>query len=203
MKKNLFTVPLGIQHIKSYTIRLFAVFLLLLFCNLQIKGAAVDSINSQKNSQAVIYVSGGTQITGASEFSNAHIVEISTKHSSKKVISDKIHNANFSEQIIAKKKSTDQKLRLVQEKINKKVQHSYYSSPLESELVKFAKAKLNFTAVTTNTSLFKYGHSTVQNTFLFKPHCGQILKQKFYTSLSYLQMGKLRSLSLRGPPLFL
>ena len=166
------------------------------------KGAVTDTLISQKNSQAIIYISAGTQITGISQFSNARIIKVATKKASVKVATVKISAPTISEQIVAKKKSQNQALKSVQEKINKKVKNSYYSSSQDNESLKFAKFKFNFAAVTTTISSFKYSPAFVSSTLLLNSDQAQLLKQKFYTSLSFLQFRKLRSSSLRGPPCF-
>lgn len=170
---------------------------------MQVNGAVVDSASIQKDPEAIIYVSAGAIVAGTSQFSNARIVEILGNSPSKKILKEKTTNTGLAKQIVAKKEANDQSLKLLQEKINKKVKNSFYSSSQESELVRFAKSKLDLSAVTSAASSFKFAHAFVSITFLLNVHRAQILKQKYCTSLSYLQFGKFRSSSLRAPPAFL
>lgn len=201
MKKHLFTVPLGEQGFRTYKLRLFAVLLISLFFSSHASAVIPDSAISQNNPEAVIYVSSGTKIIGASDFSNARIIEIPKTSTLKKDIIEKVAFVPASKLITAKRDEIDNTLKIVQVKITKAIKSFYNSIPPSNW---FNISKLNFGSIavinTVNTN--KVSSAIFDGQIIIKVFSLSGTKHKFYTSLSYLQLCKFRSSSLRAPPAY-
>ena len=202
MKKNLFTVPLGEQGLRTYKVRLFLVFITGLFFSSHASAALLDSAFSQNNPEAIIYVSFGTKIIGYSDFSNARIIDIPTTFTDKKVSIEKVDSAPVSKQITAKRNEIDNTLKIVQAKINKVIR-SFYNSIPQSNWFNYSKLKFGSIAVNNSVNTYKFSPATFVGEIIINVFSSSSTKQKFYTSLSYLQLCKFKSSSLRAPPAYL
>lgn len=165
------------------------------------KGSVVDSTNSQKDSQAIIYVGENTLVYGTSHISNAKLIKIEKTIVSKKTVEPKNQNVTLKGRLVASKENQSQELKLLQQKIAKKSKNNFYTSSHDSNLVSFGKVK--FACLATIDSLsFKYNkafisaENSLNNFKLQKP------PQKFFTSLFYSEFFKFRNSFLRGPPYF-
>ena len=168
-------------------------------CSSKLSAVVIDSVNSQKNSPNTIYVSSGAKVYISSNVSNIKIVKIKEGRAPEKIAN--IHKTSLSQvkQTICQKNSQNLELKILQEKIDKNVKNSFYSASHNNDLLK--SSKLRFTSAATTPNLpFKFSKAffnTEYDLSLFKIQNG---KQKFYSSLSYLEFGKLRNSFLRGPP---
>lgn len=203
MKKNLFTVSLRDQGDRLYLLRLFATFLFSIFCNLQANAAVIDSVNYQKNSQDIIYVSGNVEITGASQFSNAQISIISEKISpvSPNAVKNLPAKLKAISPIVLKKKENEEVLKVLQQKINRRVATYFSSTSQHDELISLARRINNYCATGTSLFSFKYALALLSNEETLKFFLRPAEKQKDDTLLSYLQFANYRSSSLRAPPI--
>lgn len=153
----------------------------------------------QQNQQAIIYVGENTLVYGVPGVSNAIIVKVQNKTVPQKIEQLKKKFVPSEDQAITKNSKRNQELKVLQQKINKKIKHTFYSSSQDSDLLRFAKVKIASVANSTNFS-FKYQKAIVcidEDLNIFRV---QNTKQKFFTSLSYSEFQKPRNSFLRGPP---
>lgn len=145
----------------------------------------------------MIYISAGAEIIGASEFSNAQIIELPNKLGPKKVTQKKPAKSAV-EEFDAKSESLSRKAKSFQEKNNRKITTFYASNPGDTERVRLAKSWLTSAAVSVNLPqhFSKAILSLASSQFIafekFKPN--------FYHFKSYFASRKFKSASLRGPP---
>lgn len=163
------------------------------------KATAVENQPPVQNIQAVIYVSGNAQVYGT--INNAVIIDKDKNQAATLDIGNKETKKQLSEIRIAsvKKKATYKKLA---EKIKSVKKRVFYTSTSKSKLKDFYLNKIGPSAVSlhVNTSL-KYASTKISESNLVVKYNTQLQKQKFYTSLSYLQFEKFCSAALRGPPI--
>lgn len=202
MKKHLFTVPLGEQGLRTYKVRLFLVFITGLFFSSHASAALLDSAFSQNNQEAIIYVAPGTKIIGASDFSNARIIEIPKVASVSAKSDNKVSSVPVSKQLTAKHDEIEQKSKIVQAKISKAVKTFYNSSP-KSEWFSLSNSIFNSAAVSTNSASSKFSPIAVLTKINLEILMLFTSDQNFHFSLSFLQLCKFRSSSLRAPPQFI
>jgi len=154
-----------------------------------------------QDQQAIIYVGENTVVYSTPESSNFIVVKIQNEPVSKNIEPAKKKYVPLEVQVIAKKSSRDHELKVLQQKINKKVKYTFYSATQDRDLLRFAKVRFA-SAATVNLS-FKYQIaflSVQDSTNIFKI---QTTKQKFFASFSYSELGKPRNIFLRGPPRFI
>ena len=160
-----------------------------------------DSVVIKKSQEAVIYVTPGTSIEGI-YISNAKVIKIENTAAPKKKVKSQAKYNTLAEQVTEKKIVQQQSLKKLQEKIDKKVQDTLYSTSQNSESATLAQVRLSNVAVSSNLSSFDFSKAFFSNKYVLNTFRTQIAKQKFYTSLSNLQFSKLRNSFLRGPPIF-
>lgn len=193
---------MGEQGLRTYKVRLFLVFITGLFFSSHAPAALPDSALSQNNPEAIIYVSSGTKIIGSSEFSNARIINIPNASSTKKDKTEKVNSAPLSKQITAKSDEINSTSKILQAKISK-VLRSFYNSIPQSNWFNHSKLKFGSIAVNNSGNTYNFSPATFVGQIIIKVFSSSSTKQKFYTSLSYLQLCKFRSSSLRAPPAYL
>ena len=154
----------------------------------------------QKNTSAIIFVGEGADVVGFSNFHKAKIVKVSSaqiKKAKDSTFSDRTKTA------LSQKKAKEKASKNQQEKntnIDKKIDFSFNNSPLSNSDIK-QKSGFAFQAV---ISSFSFSKNFAIATYFYQISKinTQLKKQKFYTSLSYLQFKKYRNSSLRAPPQF-
>lgn len=180
----------------------FSVLFVLLLSSLSFAStpAQIDSIATEKSAE--IYVSGSAIIKGVENFSNASIVSIETlenKTSNSKVKTlAKTEDQSISAQIIRKEKEAAQKIAKLQKQIKETATVFITKNPASSYFNN-SSSQNGSIAVVSSTSIIKFLKDISR--LAISQHCKEdIKKQKYYTTLSYLQFGKYRNSSLRAPP---
>lgn len=190
---------MGEQGLRTYKLRLFVILLISLFFSSHATAVIPDSAISQNNPEAIIYVAHGTTIIGTSDFSNARVIQIPKISTDKKDNGEKVSSAPVSEQITAKRDEIEKTSKVLQAKITKGVQSFYKSSP-QSDWFNYSKLNFSSIAVINTVNIYKYYPSIFVEEVILRAFSLSSIDQQFYTSLSYLQLCKFRSSSLRAPP---
>ena len=196
MKNYLFTVPSGVQHLGSYTIRLLSFILLSVFCSLRVSAAVIDSTNAQQDSQNIIYISAGTEVYGSA---NMTVVKVLNDAFPENIVDGKKESLTPVRQAIVQKDSKSLELKALQENINKKVKRSFYASSHNSDLLRSSTLRLTIAATVSNFP-FKFNRTFVKTEFDFNIVQIKNVKKKFFSFLSYSEFFTLRNSFLRGPP---
>ena len=180
---------------KSLLILIFSVLTPLFF-----HAEGKDSVVAKKNQEAIIYVTSGVQIQGLSYITNTKVISIEKALTSKKKIQSKAKYITFKEQVTTIKNAKDQSLKKLQEKINEKVKKYNYTTSQDNVLIQWVKLRFGTSAASNNFTTFNFSNAFFSNEYHLNIFRSQVAKQKFYTSISYLQFGKYRNSSLRAPP---
>ena len=202
LKNYLFTVPFRVQDFRSYRIHLLVFLLISVLCSSQVSAAVIDSTNSQRVSPNTIYISSGTTVFGSINSVDVTVVKIQNKTVAEKITKGKNKVVNLEKNAIFQKNSQSLELKVLQENINKKVKHFYYSSSRENDLLRTSKLRFASSSTVPNLS-FKFNKAFNAKEYDFSIVRLQNTKQKFFTSLSYSEFFKLRNSFLRGPPYFM
>ena len=159
------------------------------------KATALEVQPPVQNPQAVIYVSGNAQIHGNLNNSvviiknNNEVPTVREEHHKVKKQPNQIQIASV------KKKNSYKKL---SDKIEKRV---FYTSTTRSNLKDSSLFNIGNLALSINVyPTLKYAHTNISEVRIVINCNSQLQKQKFYTSLSYLQFEKYCNSALRGPP---
>lgn len=204
MRKKLFFDLFSDAGLLSVRLPLLLLFFLPIFLMASQKQKDNHQKNSvQKNSSAIIFVGEGADVVGFSNFHKAKIVKAS---SAKRKESKKAKDSTFSDRTktaLSQKKAKEKASKNQQEKntkIDTKIDFSFNNSPLSNSDIK-QKSGFAFQAV---ISSFSFSKNFAIATYFYQISKinTKLKKQKFYTSLSYLQFKKYRNSSLRAPPQF-
>lgn len=201
MKKALFFRKKIIFTANNY--QLFSgilIFLLTVLIPTSAYAEGIDSAQLKKRSDAVIYVSGNATIYG-SEYISSSKLELSPKETVQKSKSPqivKLKSVTIKEQVASNEKSKKDSFKNVQKEIDKRIKD--YLNPISSDS---QFINLDHYTVCGSLSFTTYSSAFITDAFdlnILKIH---ISKQKFDTSLSFLQFRKLLDSFLRGPPPYL
>lgn len=151
--------------------------------------------------QGIIYVYEGATVYQNDAYSTNKLVEINIPQNTH-IAENKKEFKTISEEVKAQKNSRDQRIERIQEQINSRIDFDYF---LAKELKYFA---LNLSGG--NSTAFAISQPSIKLIAKLKISISNITsfylegeKQKFYTSLSFIQFGNFRSSSLRAPPTLL
>lgn len=156
----------------------------------------------KQDQSGIVYISDGVEIHGVELMSNTKI-ETLPKASYPKKTAEKSSDSKYipiAKQILKKKNEDHQKLKALQHKIDQKIAGNLYTSKKDNDLFILVGSTAGFCAVSSNTNPFNFSNATLEDCFDLQNFKIQLGKQKFATSLSFLQFRKLRSSSLRAPP---
>lgn len=155
-----------------------------------------ESPGSLHEEEKIIFVTAGTIVVGFDQIYKVKVVSGIKKSQPNKVI-----KSTFLQQTnntLSEKKAKKKLARLVK-RIQEKAKNNFsVSSGAESGITGRSGKTKTAVVLPTNVLQIHALASTYDQTILKIE--SQLKKQKFYTSLSYLQFGKFRNSSLRGPP---
>ena len=155
-----------------------------------------------QNEQGIIYVGENALVYSNADVSNAIVVNIQVPTTTREIVKPKKNAHRISEQVTIHKISQDQQARKIQAEVTARTTFVYFS---QGDLPSVSKSFSNVhsgklaTAITTLKIVGKSDFSPYVIHF-FAVRCE---KQKFYTSLSFIQSRSIRSSSLRAPPIYL
>ncbi|WP_126337156.1 hypothetical protein [Kaistella antarctica] len=152
----------------------------------------------EENHKEVLYVIGGAVVFGTSYIHTEEIKKITLKKTVSKDELDEIKISSISKQAAKIKK--EQKERTNKIRPNISVTKRYSNVPTKENIKGSLGMKFSMVLISSSHYSFRgliLGITISQPIIFFK---NQLVEQKYYTSLSYLQFGKYRSSSLRGPP---
>ncbi|MEG2079854.1 hypothetical protein [Chryseobacterium sp.] len=155
-----------------------------------------ESPNHLEEKDKTIFVTGGTTVIGLDKIYKVKIV-LETR----KPEPTEFSKTSFSEQTIKtlSEKKADKKLARLVKKIQEKTKYHFSVSSGGESGITGRLHKTKKAVVFTSNVVQKHALASTYNQVILKIE-SQLQKQKFYSSLSYLQFGKFRSSSLRGPP---
>lgn len=166
--------------------------------------SALKTETVDQDQTGVIYVSSDVQIFGTEHISNATINTIKSTSVPKKISKNnpELKYIPIAKQIIAKKNEEHRILKKLQDKIDKKIVRSFYSSSSNGNQLTISTHSTAKFGLSSNISKIDFSNGLVKENLVLKSFKTHLQRQKFYTSLSHLQFRKFRSSSLRAPPEF-
>lgn len=201
LKKNLLfgVIVLNLRNTDVSSRCLSLILFVLLFISQTFNAAALQEDNLGNDQEGIIHLSGGATIHGVSTISNVTIVNIPNPVA-EKMMKCKPKYKTIEQQVVAKKAKQNRNLKMLQDQINLKARAFFYSDSHDTELASLKKFNFCNTAITSNLSSFNFSNAFISEEYILNIFKAVTAKQKFYTSLSYLQFSKLRDSFLRGPP---
>lgn len=182
----------------------FLIFILLfLLCAPQsFNATALETDSLLQKNKSVIYVGENTIIYGVSNISNTVVLEVKEKTNGIKGVEFKKKDVPLRIQIVSGKGNQNRKLKELQKKINKQVKNTFYIGLSNRDFIRLEKSMFASLA-TPLPPIYKYAKAILSiGNVLNLPKIYSV-KQKFYTFLSYSELGNLINSFLRGPPHFI
>ena len=185
---------------RESTIRFFffiGLFLFLLkpalFFSTEIKTTMQD-----QNHKEVIYVIGGASVISTANIHSLEIKKVASKKTVSKDELDEIKTSSISNQAEKIEKAQNERRNKILPNI--RITKRYSNIPTEENIM--GALGMKFVTALISSSQYSFRGMilavTISQPIIFFKN--QLVEQKYYTSLSYLQFGKYRSSSLRGPP---
>lgn len=150
-----------------------------------------------------IYVGEGTTIVGLLNMNDTKVINMDFKQKKK---SKKISKSTFSQEMtiaLSEKKAKIKTAEKVEEQVVNKNVNFFYKGNQKSDSNYSQKSRNLYTAVFSPFNVLQKTVAACADTYQIAAIKLAVKKQKFFTSLSYLQFGKYRSSSLRAPPPYL
>lgn len=161
-----------------------------------------DSIVASDQEQAIIYLTDNAEVYGLPNISNALVIKSNSSHSVLKEEKKKEHrDSNLVMKVAESEKLEKKVLKELQDKINTKISHFYYNDSDSKSLLNAKLLQLNNIATNVLVTSQILKGIAASNDFVIITIRQYLVKQQFYTSLCYLQFGKLLNSFLRGPPI--
>ena len=160
------------------------------------KKVSQESPDVQEEEDKTIFVTVGTIVVGLDEFYKVKVVS-----GRKKTQIKKFTKSTFLEQTnnTSSEKKAKIKLAHLVKRIQEKAKNNFSVSSGGEAGITGGSGKTKTAVVLPSNVLQIHALASTYDQTILKIE-SQLKKQKFYTSLSYLQFGKFRSSSLRGPP---
>ena len=182
----------------------FLFVLLFLFSPLLCFATSVED-GPQLPAQSSIYVVGNTQIYGAENISVVEVVATKTYDNSFTKRNEKAKHESSSQSISAQieiKKTKDlAKSKELEKQTKENIKVNFINSTTNSNFAGNTSAITKGAVLNSNFYSQNKLSKTISQDIAISYTCKSCKKkQKFYTSLSYLQFGKYRNSSLRAPP---
>ena len=155
-----------------------------------------------QNEPGIIYVGEGALVYGLSDNSNAVVVNVPNPTSTKEAIQPKKKLISITQQVAAHTISTDQKARKIQAEVSART-NFYYFSEGNPDSISGSFSYFHSGELATAVTSFKISGKSEFSPYVLHFYALRCQKQKFYTSLSFIQFRNFRSSSLRAPPIFL
>ena len=150
----------------------------------------------EEDDKTIFFISAGTTVVGLDQIYEVKVVSIPEKSQPTEV-----SKVSFLEQanVALSEKKAKIKLSHLKNKVHKKPDCNFSTSPAGNSGNTQGLAKKQTGVFISYNVLQKHALASTYDIKILKIE-SQLIKQKFYTSLSYLQFGKYRTSSLRGPP---
>lgn len=164
-----------------------------------VASAIAQAISAQEQ-QAIIYVGENTFVYGASEVSNAKIVKIAGNYPIKKRSAVQRNHGQKDKLIQKTTDSREKELKILQQKISKRITGQFYTASRESDFIRFRLTKVCCDA-TANSFSFKYDKAVLQAQDILSIFQQQLTAPKIFHSFIDFILGNYINSFLRGPPL--
>ena len=155
-----------------------------------------ESPDIQEKDNETIFISAGTTIVGLDKIYKVKIVV--EKRKSQPTEFSKTSFLEQTNKTLSEKKA-DKKLALLVQRIQEEAKNNFLVSSSGDSGITVSSGKTKTAIVVSSNIVQNHALASTYDQTILKIE-SQLQKQKFYTSLSYLQFGKFRSSSLRGPP---
>lgn len=204
MKENLFfrATQSSVRKEKAHSSFSKLILLSLLCISTFFSASALEEGIPQQDQQGIIYVGEDALVYGMSEISNAIVIKIQSPTSAKELTNPKKKSNSISEQVAIHKISADQKAKKIQEEVTARTTFYYF---LEGDFDSISGSSSNVQSgeLATVVTSFKIAGKSEFLPYVLHFFALRCEKQKFYTSLSFIQFRNFRSSSLRAPPISL
>ena len=151
-----------------------------------------------QNHKEVIYVIGGASVISTANIHSLEIKKVASKKTVSKDELDEIKTSSISNQAEKIEKAQNERRNKILPDI--RITKRYSNIPTEENIMGALGMKFGTALISSSQYSFPgmiLAVTISQPIIFFK---NQLVEEKYYTSLSYLQFGKYRSSSLRGPP---
>lgn len=204
LKENLFFRATRLKFTKDKAFSIFSVLMVLTLLSIPtfFYATALETDIPPQNEPGIIYVGEGALVYGLSDNSNAVVVNVPNPTNTKEAIQPKKKLISISQQVAAHTISTDQKARKIQAEVSARTSF-YYFSPGNLDSISGNTSKIHSGELATAVTSFKIVSNDEFSPYVVHFFTVSSEKQKFFTSLPFIQFGNFRSSSLRAPPIFL
>lgn len=159
--------------------------------------AQQDSITVAEGSKTLLYITAGTSIKGSEFISNAQVVKSKPEPTvSKKKLLSKVKYASIAGRIKSSVTVRQKYFKKVQDLINKKVNDYFYPFSQDNQL-----SRLDQFSSSSSVTIVHYHDAVVSSDYYLTILKIRLSKEKFYSSVSFLQFSRLLDSFLRGPPI--
>ena len=163
--------------------------------------SALENDIPTQDQQGVIYVGEGALVYGMSDISNAVIVSIQSQKPIQEIAKNKKKIVSVSEQVVKRENLAKQKARKIQQEVTARSIFHYLAKGNLGSIE--SSSSVHSGNLATAVTFSKIVGVTLSSPYVVHFFTVSSEKQKFFTSLSFIQFGKFRSSSLRAPPIFL
>ena len=204
LKENLFFRATRLKFKKGESNSSFSVLMVLALLSIPtfFNAKSLENDIPPQNQQGIIYVGEGAKVYGMSNISNAVVVNIPNPTIAKQAIQPRKKSISISEQVAEHKISADQKARKIQAEVSART-NFYYFSEGNLDSISGSSSYVHSGELATAVTSFKISGKSEFSPYVLHFFALRCEKQKFYTSLSFIQFRNFRSSALRAPPIFL
>ena len=155
-----------------------------------------------QNEPGIIYVGEGARVYGMSNVVVVNIPNPTNPTIAKQAIQPRKKSISISEQVAEHTISADQKARKIQAEVSART-NFYYFSEGNPDSISGSSSYVYSGELATAVTSFKISGKSEFSPYVLHFFALRGDKQKFYTSLSFIQFRNFRSSSLRAPPISL
>lgn len=201
LKENLFFRATRLKFKKGESNSIFSVLMVLALLSIPtfFNAKSLENDIPPQNEPGIIYVGEGARVYG---MSNVVVVNIPSPTDAKQAIQPRKKSISISEQVAEHTISADQKARKIQAEVSARTTF-YYFSEGNPDSISGSSSNFHSGELATAVTSFKISGKSEFSPYVLHFFALRCDKQKFYTSLSFIQFRNFRSSSLRAPPIFL
>ena len=204
MKENLFFRATRLKFKKGESNSIFSVLMVLALLSIPtfFNAKSLENDIPPQNEPGIIYVGEGARVYGMSNISNAVVVNIQSPTAPEEITSPNKKSNSISEQVTIHKISAEQKAKRIKEEVAARTTF-YYFSEGNPDSISGSSSNVHSGEVATAVTSFKISGKAEFSPYVLHFFALRCEKQKFYTSLSFIQFRNFRSSALRAPPISL
>lgn len=204
MKENLFFRATRLKFKKGESNSIFSVLMVLALLSIStfFNAKSLENDIPPQNEPGIIYVGEGARVYGMSNVVVVNIPNPTNPTIAKQAIQPRKKSISISEQVAEHTISADQKARKIQAEVSARTTF-YYFSEGNPDSISGSSSYVYSGELATAVTSFKLSGKSEFSPYVLHFFALRCDKQKFYTSLSFIQFRNFRSSSLRAPPIFL